>query len=338
MIIIDGSFGEGGGQIFRSALALSLCTGKAVRIENIRAGRNKPGLLRQHLTCLQAAKAISNAEVRGGELGSSCVEFNPREVRAGRYNFAIGSAGSTSLVFQTVFLPLALAGDSELYLEGGTHNDHAPSFDFLEKCFLPIMHKLGFEVEVQLERFGFYPAGGGAWSARINRATQFTPLALAERGELVNCSAVVTYSQLPVSVADRELDHIHKCWPLSIAQCRKRPVRSVGPGNIVSLRANFEYCCEIVEAVGTKGVAAERVAGNAVSAMKRYLDSGAVVGEYLADQLLLPLALTCGGSFTMVKPSQHFLTNVAVIQQFINSDVRVGQISENNFEVFVAAG
>lgn len=338
MIIIDGSFGEGGGQIFRSALTLSLCTGKAVRIENIRAGRNKPGLLRQHLTCLQAAKAISNGEVRGGELGSNCVEFNPSKVRAGRYDFAIGSAGSTSLVFQTIFLPLALAGDSELYLEGGTHNDHAPSFDFLAKCFLPIMQMLGFEVDVQLERFGFYPAGGGAWLAKIKKATQFTPLALTERGELVNRSAVVTYSRLPASVADRELEHIHKRWPLPIAQCHKRPVRSIGPGNMVSLRADFERCHEIVEVVGVKGLKAERVAGNAVSAMKNYMDSGAVVGEYLADQLLLPLALTCGGQYSMVEPSQHFLTNVAVIKQFINADICVNQKGENNFEVFVAAG
>lgn len=335
MIIIDGSFGEGGGQIFRSALTLSLCTGKAVRIENIRAGRNKPGLLRQHLTCLQAAKAVSSAQVRGDELGSSCVEFKPREVRAGRYNFAIGSAGSTSLVFQTVFLPLALAGDSELYLEGGTHNDHAPSFDFLEKCFLPIVQKLGFEVDVQLERFGFYPAGGGAWSARINRATQFTPLALAERGELVSRSALVTYSQLPASVADRELGHIHKRWPLPTVECHKRPVRSVGPGNIVSLRADFEHCREIVEAVGAKGVSAERVAGNAVSAMKHYLDSGAVVGEYLADQLLLPLTLTCGGHFSMVEPSQHFLTNSAVIERFLDCEIVVKKVRDNCFEVAV---
>lgn len=335
MIIIDGSFGEGGGQIFRSALTLSMCTGKAVRIEKIRAGRNKPGLLRQHLTCLHAAKAVSSAQVRGDALGSSCVEFKPGEVRAGRYDFAIGSAGSTSLVFQTVFLPLALAGDSELYLEGGTHNDHAPSFDFIAKCFLPIMQKLGFKVDAQLERFGFYPAGGGAWTAKIAKAEKFVPLKLIERGALLTRSATVTYSQLPASVADRELDHIHKRWLLPEAGCHKRPVRSVGPGNTISLQADFEQCSEVVEAVGAKGVKAERVAGIAVNAMKSYMDSGAAIGEHLADQLLLPLALTASGCFTMVEPSQHFLTNVAVIEQFLDCEIMLQKVGERCFEVNV---
>ena len=161
MKIIDGSQGEGGGQILRSTLALSMCTGTPVRIENIRAGRRKPGLLRQHLACVRASKEITNAKVIGDELGSSAVEFRPGEIKAGTYEFAIGSAGSTSLVFQTV-LPALLMADKQsvVSFSGGTHNDLAPSFDFIQHCFIPALASINLDIKAELNAYGFMPIGG----------------------------------------------------------------------------------------------------------------------------------------------------------------------------------
>jgi RNA 3'-terminal phosphate cyclase (ATP) len=168
MLTIDGSRGEGGGQVLRSSLALSLASGTPFRIERIRAGRARPGLMRQHLTALEAAAAVGQATVEGAAIGSREVVFRPGRVRAGEYRFAVGTAGSTTLVLQTVLLPLLLAdAPSRLTLEGGTHNPYAPPFDFLAAAFLPLLRRMGARVEARLERAGFYPAGGGRLTVEI---------------------------------------------------------------------------------------------------------------------------------------------------------------------------
>ncbi|MGI9295025.1 MAG: RNA 3'-terminal phosphate cyclase [Pseudomonadales bacterium] len=335
-IVIDGSQGEGGGQIFRTALSLAVCLGRPVRIENIRAGRNKPGLLRQHLACLRAAQRICEAQVTGAELGSASVLFVPGSIKAGEYRFAIGSAGSTTLVFQTVLLPLLLAdGVSELYLEGGTHNGMAPSYDFIEQCFLPVMEKMGCQVEVQLERYGFYPAGGGAWRVRIYPAQNIGALTLLERGKQVDQSAVATSSRIPEHVTARELRQVQKKCYWSEASLQQRLVESAGPGNILSLRVDMEHVTEVCESVGELNVSAERVAGRAVRDLKRYLAAGVPVGKYLADQLVLPMALGKGGSFLTRKPSQHLLTNIDVIAQLTGVEIRLNEINKDCWEVLV---
>ncbi|WP_226668399.1 RNA 3'-terminal phosphate cyclase [Microbulbifer aggregans] len=330
MQVVDGSQGEGGGQIFRSALTLAMCLQKPVQIKNIRAGRSKPGLLRQHLACLRAAQAISGARVLGDELGSTEVVFEPGLVNAGNYHFAIGSAGSTSLLFQTILLPLLLAnGVSELCLEGGTHNGLAPSFDFIEQTLLPVLARMGYRVEVVLEKFGFYPAGGGQWRARIFPAENVCSLELCDRGRLMKVFAVVTLSQLPRHIGDRELQQIkRRChWPDD--NLHYRSVESVGPGNMVSLRVSAECITEVFEVVGEKQLRAERVAGRAVNALERYLKAGVPVGEYLADQLLLPMVLGNGGRFVTLEPSQHLLTNVSVISQLTGTSIEVRKIDSD---------
>jgi len=175
--IIDGSFGEGGGQILRTSLSLSMCIGTPVRIENIRAGRRKTGLLRQHLACVRASKEICGAKVIGDELGSSTVEFHPGAIKSGTYDFAIGSAGSTSLLFQTV-LPALLMADAEstVSFSGGTHNDLAPSFDFIKYSFIPTLKLIGIDIEAELHAYGFMPHGGGKWTAKIQPMTEAQPL------------------------------------------------------------------------------------------------------------------------------------------------------------------
>lgn len=336
MIVIDGSQGEGSGQIFRSSLTLSMCLGEPVHIKNIRAGRRKPGLLRQHLACLRAGREICGAQISGDELGSTEVRFEPGRVRAGEYRFAIGSAGSTSLVFQTVLPPLWLAdGVSEVCLEGGTHNGSAPSFDFIQQAFLPLLAQMGYRAEVELDRFGFYPAGGGQWRARIQPARELKPLHLTSRGPIVSSEAVVTSSQLRGHIPERELQQIHKkChWPAE--RLHRRDVDSAGPGNIVSLRVASEQVTEVIEVVGEKQLSAERVAGRAVKALKQYLAADVPVGEHLADQLLLPMVLGRGGQFRTQKPSQHLLTNIEVIRQITGAEIKLEQQNDLAWTVTV---
>jgi len=337
MKYIDGSQGEGGGQIFRTSLTLSMCTGEPVTITNIRAGRKKPGLLRQHLTCLKAAQEVSNASVEGAELGSGRVVFRPGRVKAGRYHFSIGSAGSTTLVFQTLYLPLLMAdGDSELLLEGGTHNGLSPSVDFLQYAFFPQLKKMGVTLDAELLAYGFYPAGGGCWRAGIFAGAAIGAYQNSEtRGALRETAAVVTSAKIPQHVAERELRRVADKLRLTSESLSRNMVSSVGPGNMVSLRASFDNITEVVEVIGERGVVAESVADKAIGLLNRYLASAATIGEHLADQLLLPMALGGGGSFTTLKPSQHLETNAAVIQALTSVRIDIVQLEENLWRVNV---
>ena len=186
MILIDGSFGEGGGQILRSSLGLALVTGEAVRLENIRAGREKPGLRRQHLTAVNAAVEVGAAEVKGNRMGSQELYFSPKTVKAGEYHFSVGTAGSTTLVLQTVLPALMKADDkSVLTIEGGTHNPMAPPFDHLARAFLPILKRIGWQVRAELEKPGFFPAGGGRIKVSIEPAEKLNQVEIIERGEII---------------------------------------------------------------------------------------------------------------------------------------------------------
>jgi RNA 3'-terminal phosphate cyclase (ATP) len=216
MIQIDGSLGEGGGQVLRTALALALVTGQPFRLEKIRAGRAKPGLLRQHLTAVQAAARIGAARVEGAVLGSTSLVFEPGAIRPGNYHFDIGTAGSTTLVLQTILPPLlAAGGPSRLTLVGGTHNGLAPPFDFLARTFLPLLNRLGPAVAATLERPGFFPAGGGRLTAEIQPAPRLSPLCLGERGALRQQWARVLIAGLPPAIAERECQVLRQKlgWP-----------------------------------------------------------------------------------------------------------------------------
>jgi len=336
MKIIDGSQGEGGGQILRSTLALSMCTGTPVRIENIRAGRRKSGLLRQHLACVRASKEISNAKVIGDELGSSTVEFRPGKIEAGTYDFAIGSAGSTSLLFQTV-LPALLMAETEsvVSFSGGTHNDLAPSFDFIKHCFIPALKSINLDIEAEIRAHGFMPNGGGKWIATIQPINGMDILDMTRIGEITKRQAIVTQAGISRSVATRELARVKKKLQWADGDLHINEVHSNGPGNIISLRVSDGRINEVIDIVGTKNLSAERVAGRAIAAMKRYLKSGAAVGEYLCDQLLLPLALGNGGRFTTVEPSLHTKTNIDVIKMFLDCDIEISKIADDQFTLIV---
>jgi RNA 3'-terminal phosphate cyclase (ATP) len=326
MITIDGSEGEGGGQVLRTALSLSLVTGQPFNMTNIRGNRERAGVMRQHMTAVEAACAV------GGEceqlvVGASEIMFKPGKVKAGNYHFAVGTAGSTSLVLQTVLPPLLLAnGPSRLVLEGGTHNIYAPPFDFIERVFLPVINRMGPRVTAKLKRPGFYPAGGGHVEFEIEPAPALMPIELIERGELCRVEARAMVAGLPGAIAVRELAAVEKIlgWPeetRKIVQLSER----VGPGNIVMAEAEFDNVTEMTSGFGKLGVPAEAVGEHAAKRMAGYLASTAAVGPYLADQLLLPLALAGRGSFTTVKPSQHARTAAEVISKFLPIRVSFGE-------------
>jgi RNA 3'-terminal phosphate cyclase (ATP) len=328
MIQIDGSFGEGGGQILRTSLALSLITGQPFRIERIRAGRKQPGMMRQHLTCVLAAARVGDAHCEGATVGSQELTFRPQSLRGGHYAFAIGTAGSTTLVLQTILVPLLLAPEgSRIELEGGTHNSAAPSFDFLTRSFLPLLARMGAVVDAKLERPGFYPAGGGRIVVTIEPAAQLAqlaPLELLERGAIVARNARAVVANLPYDVAKREIAVVAEKtgWPEHELQAHTM-TGSIGPGNVLTIDVVCEHVTEVVTGFGKRGVRAEEVASRAVDEMQRYLDATGAVGEHLADQLLLPMAVGGGGAFTTLEPTLHTRTNAEVIRTFGVADVRI---------------
>ena len=330
MIRIDGSLGEGGGQMLRAAVSLSLATGKAFRIENIRAKRERSGLLRRHLTAVLAASEIGSAQVEGAILGSKTLTFIPGSVRSGTYHFAVGTAGSATLVFQTILPALMTAsGPSEITIEGGTHNMQAPPFDFLEKVFLPLIRTLGPKVEVQLKRYGFYPAGGGSFFAKIDPCQTLKPMQLVNRGEITGKTASAIVANLPRNIAQRELNTVADLlnWDsqsMNIIETKN----SIGPGNIVFVEVVSTGLTEVFSGFGKIGKSAESVASDACESARSYLASGAAVGEHLADQLLLPLALAGGGSFTAEKLNLHARTNIDVIAKFLPAEFEAKQENE----------
>jgi RNA 3'-terminal phosphate cyclase (ATP) len=326
---IDGSQGEGGGQILRTSLALSMITGTPVRIDKIRARRARPGLMRQHLTSVLAAARVSGAHVQGAEVGSREITFTPSGIQAGVYHFAIGTAGSTTLILQTVLPALLLAsGPSHLTLEGGTHNPMAPPFEFLERVFLPLVRRMGAQVEITLERAGFYPAGGGRLEAVIHPAA-LSPLDLLERGEIRSRRGTVLLANLPEHIAERELRHLAQqtSWPEGALEVRR--VESAGPGNAVLLELESDGITEVFTSIGEVGVAAEKVADRAVQEMRAYLAAGVPVGEHLADQLLLLLALAGGGSFRTLPLSLHARTQIELIPRFLDVRIEVEEEGDN---------
>ena len=336
MLTIDGSMGEGGGQVLRSSLALSLLSGAPFRIDGIRAGRARPGLMRQHLVAVNAAAQVGDASVQGAEIGSTQLEFRPQAIKAGDYTFAIGSAGSTTLVFQTVLWPLLLGATSPstLSFEGGTHNPMAPPYEFIASTFLPLLARMGGQVDAKLTRHGFYPAGGGRWSTTIQPAKRLGRLEILERGELKNLSARALLAALPASVAQRELDTLAATLGWDRAACRPQRVNdSRGPGNALLAFIESEHITEVVSGFGERGVSSERVAAGVASEVQRYLSANVPVGEHLADQLLLPMALGAGGVFRTLSPSPHCLTQLSLLKLFLGSSAVVTRESQDVWRI-----
>jgi RNA 3'-terminal phosphate cyclase (ATP) len=321
MVHIDGSQGEGGGQVLRTSLALSILTGKPVRIDNIRAGRKKAGLMAQHLKAVEAAAAISGAKVQGAVFSGKTLVFEPQGIFPGRYRFDIGTAGSTSLVLQTILVPLSFAEtSSSVIVTGGTHVPWSPTFHYLKSHFLQFLRKAGFDLDLELEGAGYYPRGGGRVRAIVWPARDLSPLNLVSRGRLKGINGLSAATNLPGHIIERQASQARKRLkeeglPVSIEQ---RAVQGNGQGTFLHLLACFEnsQCC--FDALGARGKPAERVADEAVEDLLAFLGTDAAIDEHLADQLILPLSMVKGVS--VLKTSRitlHLQTNVEIIQTFL---------------------
>ncbi len=338
MIHIDGSFGEGGGQILRTSLALSLVTGAPFSIEKIRANRKKPGLRQQHLTAVNAAAEISGADVRGNSPGSMYLSFAPDVVRARSCRFDVGTAGSCTLVLQTI-LPALMAAEnsSEISLQGGTHNPLAPPFDFLDRSFLPILRRMGGKVSATLERPGFYPAGGGRFRVQVEPGSQLSCLELLERGTIQRKSGRAILSNLPQHIGERELKVVRDMLDWEHRNLSLETVKEpLGPGNVLVLTLECDHITEVFTGFGERGVRAETVAKRAVNELREYLDAGVPVGRHLADQLIIPMALAGGGIFRTLSPTQHTVTNIEVVKRFLPVNITMRQLTENVWDINIS--
>lgn len=335
MIEIDGS--AGGGQLLRTALSLSLCTGTGFTMQQIRAKRSRPGLMRQHLTAVKAAARIGNACTHGAELGATTLRFEPGVVVPGDYAFATGSAGSAVLVLQTVLPPLwRCDAPSRLRLEGGTHNPLAPSADFIADSYLPALARIGIDASIELERPGFFPAGGGILHANVSPAGELRHAEFVQRGALQSIDAVALLSGLSSSIGRRELETLAARFSLTENSLHLRQTRpSIGPGNALLLRVRHEAHAETFTGYGERAVSAEKVAEHLADEARAYLDSDACVGEHLSDQLLLPMALAGGGSFTTHTISDHLQSNARLIEKFLAVEIEWKQASSGAWLVSV---
>lgn len=324
MITIDGSQGEGGGQILRTSLALSLVTGQPFRTVNIRAGRKKPGLMRQHLTAVHAAATVGNAQVDGDSIGSQQLTFIPHSINTGKFSFSTGSAGSATLVFQTI-LPALISAihQSEIILEGGTHNPFAPPYDFLAQTFLPLVNQMGVNVKINLDRYGFYPAGGGKFTASIIPSQKLNGFDLSQKGEIVSFEARALVANLSGSIGHRECKSIGEIlgWPknnLKVVEVKN----ATGPGNAVVIEIAADHITEIFTAFGERGVPAETVASRVAREAKEYLSADIPVDSHLADQLMIPFALAKSGSYVTMPLTRHSITNIDVIRMFLDTEIK----------------
>ncbi len=348
---IDGSSGEGGGQIIRTALSLSMLTGTPIEITNIRARRTKSGLMRQHLMCVQASQQISNATVTGAVLGSMTFTFTPSTVKSGDYTFDIGSAGSTSLVLQTLLPALLFANTntqmvSTVTIKGGTHNPLAPTTDFLQQAFVPALAKLGMHVGIECVQAGFAPIGGGMIKATITPfmrhagASQFN---LTKRGKLNGIELVASVLNLEYDICKRELASaqaslVEAGIDKTLITTKSFKLQGIGEGNscyaqvtheVSDTQNHEEYHAEVFTLLGEKRSSAEKIGCRLSGLVKRYIfNTDSLVDEYLTDQLLLPLALAGGGEFTARVVSKHAETQAWLIQQFLPVEIQLTVIDE----------
>ena len=327
MIDIDGAMGEGGGQVLRSCLSLSLITGQAFNISNIRRGRKKPGLRAQHLASVKIAAAVGRANVEGAELKSTSLSFTPKSIQPGNYKCDIGTAGSTALVLQTVYLALSLCSiPSALNISGGTHAPLAPSFEFLDQQWAYYLKILGFRVSLDLEQAGFFPRGGGHIRATIEPVKSIAALNLVERGSLKQIRGLSAVANLDRRIAERQREQVirrlgHR-YPLNDIRIVQLP--SKYKGTTLCLVCEFEYsqCCYF--SLGAPGKPAEKVANEVCEHIEFLLSSEATLDEFISDQLLLPLTFAKSQStYSTAKVTRHLLTNAKVIQSFLPTRIKI---------------
>jgi RNA 3'-terminal phosphate cyclase (ATP) len=325
LLEIDGSAGEGGGQVLRSSLALSLLTGKGVHLYQIRARRPKPGLQPQHLMSVRAAGTVGQSQLRGAALGSRELTFIPGAIRAGDYRFDIGTAGATGLVLQTLFLPLALRGDaaSRLTLIGGTHVKASPCFHFLNATWRAYLELLGLHVSLRMVRPGFYPRGGGQVEAQLQPCKRLRGFQARERGP-IRLSAFSAVAGLPQDIARRQARRARfRLQQHDLEAEIREETWQGGPGTVLAIVVHTSPVPALFFGLGARGKPAERVADEAVDQVLAYLSAApAAVDPHSADQLVLPFAFAEGPSeFTVTEVTKHLTTNIATIRRFVDREI-----------------
>ena len=345
MLIIDGSFGEGGGQIVRTSLSLSAITGSAVTIENIRAGREKPGLRPQHLTGALAIVEICRGDIEGAEVGSSKLVFHPHAVKGGSYEFDVSktqaSAGSVNLILQTIIWPLAFAQRrSRVVIKGGTHIPYAPTSDYIDNVFLPTVARMGLPCDYHVAKCGHYPEGGGEVRFDIRPVEALRPIKLNARRQPLSVDLTSAVSNLPLSIAQRQMDAgmqlltetfreqvpetpVQGCPETSVAgEIKQYP--SPGKGTLFFALARSGDIRAGFQSLGELKKRAEKVATEACEELLAYVDTGKALDKHLADQLIVPMALAGpGSSFTTCEITQHLLTNIAVVEKFLDGHFHI---------------
>lgn len=334
LLQLDGS--SGGGQMLRTALSLSAITGQGFAMSSIRGKRPRPGLMRQHLTCVLATAEVCGAAVEGAEIGSTEITFRPHSIRAGNYHFSIGTAGSTALLFQTL-LPVLLSADgpSELRMEGGTHNPMAPPYEFLNEVFLPALGQAGVSCGLELGSAGFIPVGGGELRARIAPCPEFVPLDLTTRQSYDPPMIRLVYRNLPQGILERTIEGAREIFPnLEAIIEPAAPGPSSGLCALVSVKGSG--LSEMSSTCADRGIRAEQVGRRAAKPLRDFLGAAVPVGRHLADQLLIPMALAGEGIFLTMKPDPHVTTNIAVIERFLPVTFRVRDGERGNTWIEVA--
>jgi len=339
-IHIDGSQGEGGGQVLRSSLALSLVTGRPFTIDRIRANRAKPGLMQQHLTAVRAAAEVCGCDVDSAKVGTIRLDFRPDKVKGGDYTFNVGTAGSATLVLQTILPALIIADEpSTLTLRGGTHNPMAPPFDFLRQVYLPLVERLGPTIKATPIQHGFYPAGGGEFRVAITPVKKLSNLELTDRGEILQRKGKILLARLPKHIAEREKDTLLRQTGWVEESVQIETIASApGPGNAVMLEVISGNVTELFTGFGEIKVSAEAVAQKAFDQYQEYLTAEVPVGKYLADQLMLPLSIAAWqGSGTSIFRTQyltqHSLTHIDILQRFLEIDIDVENVNDQQVDV-----
>jgi len=321
MLEIDGSFGQAGGQILRTALGLSCLLGKPFRMFHIRKDRRNPGLRPQHLTCVKALAVISNARVKGDSVGSTGLIFEPGETKPGDFFFDIGTAGSTSLLLQAVLPPLVFSRErSRLVLKGGTHVPLSPPFHFISEVFVPMLEMLGIKLHASIESYGFYPKGGGKIRVEILPSSDIKGINISERGEIKKISGMSGVVNLPLSIAERQRDAALESLSAhglnaEVSLCKGE---TFGQGTFAFLKSEAEACPAGFSSLGERGKKAETVGEEAARAFLDYYYAQSCLDHHLADQIVLYLAVAKeGSSFTTSRITNHLLTNLWVIRKFL---------------------
>lgn len=327
MLAIDGSYGEGGGQILRTALSLSCITNEPFRIFNIRKGRKKPGLMPQHLACIHAMRQISNARTRGDSIGSQELLFEPTALQSGRYVFNIVTAGSTSLLLQAVLLPLVFSkAPSSVTVKGGTHVPFSPPFDYLNEVFFPSLTRLGIEVKAEIISYGFYPRGGGEVRVGINPLKNIQTLNLHFTDKVMSVSGISAVANLPLAIAERQRKAAlaELAYHGFSAKIDVSSVSSPGQGTFVFIKTEANTCKAGFCSLGERGKKAEVVGSSAARDFLQFYSTRTCLDRHLADQLIMYLAFAEGTScFTTDCITKHLVSNLWTVKKFISLDYEI---------------